>query len=115
MATINKRLGPYDYKLNSEKESPAATVFIVQPLNGLDYLFCWQEVTKVDNKFRISADGMHRAIGAGLRGWRNLRDHLGNDAPFSPDAIELLDSKVINELVWEILTNAQLSEAEVKN
>lgn len=116
MATILKKLGQYNYKLEAERDDPNATIYLLQPLNGFNEIAVRQQITRLDDSsFRMTPEGVRIATSNGLRGWINMRDDNNKDVPFSSSLVELLPAEVLGELAWEIYTSSSLSEDERKN
>jgi len=106
MATILASITKSPYVLEREREltENEQTVYMLQPLDGLQYL-------------DVSAGGFlnyRLALELGLQGWSNLKDENKQDVTFvngkSPD----IKSEDLLELACEIIDRTKLRESQKK-
>ncbi|MDH5394532.1 MAG: hypothetical protein OEY11_15210 [Gammaproteobacteria bacterium] len=106
MASVLASITQAPYVLERERELPdhEQTVFMLQPLDGLQYL-------------DVMAGGFHNyrlALNLGLKGWSNYKDENKQNVPFSIEAFNGMASEDLLELSCEITDRTVLREAQKK-
>lgn len=108
-----KKIDEFDYKLEREREDPAATVFRLRPLTSVHAM----EVAELE-RMQSRAAARRMTLFLGLKGWTRFLDDNGEELPFSGDIdanLARLTIEDIVELSNEIMNASKVSEAERKN
>ena len=90
-----------------------ATEFNLQPLTT-------PQMARIQAHFdaatgSISAVGLYTACEFGLKGWRNLLDHEGNDLKFNKRRLDVLPIEIVAEVGGQIIANSVLTDEDEKN
>lgn len=106
-------LVPEWYTPDDEKGSDTPAEFKLVPLTTPQMA---QVQTHFDMKEeRVKATGLYLACEFGLRGWKNVIDHEGNELKFSRSRIATLAIDLAAELGGQIIASSLLSGDDEKN
>lgn len=113
MPSALKKIDEFDYKLERERDDPAATVFRLRPLTSVQAM----EVAELQRSASLTA-ARRMTLFLGLRGWTQFLDPDGSKVPFSgdPDAnLARFTVEDIVEIATAILDASKVTESERKN
>lgn len=113
MATAAEKIAPFEYTLESDKDSQTKTVFNLRPLYSHEYIAAGEIMTR-----QTLADAYVYALRQGLMGWSGFFDRDGKEVAFSKNQTEnigRLDLKQLPELANKVLEASALDETERKN
>lgn len=108
-----KKIDEFDYKLDRERDDPAATVFRLRPLTSVHAM----EVAELQRSASLTA-ARRMTLFLGLKGWSRFLDDSGEEIPFSSDIdanLARFTVEDIVELATAIMDASKVTEEERKN
>lgn len=112
-----KRMAPFWYKPDSQKDDPSPTRFKIRGLNGTEQGYVQPELV-IDTTGKMvtgmTGKGLELTLGYGLLDWENFTDEDGAAIAFSPINFGRLDIVTRTELAMQILAASYVAPEEKK-
>ncbi len=112
-----KRMAPFWYTPDGQKDDPNPTKFKVRGLNGNEQGYIQPEL-KIDETTKMvsgmSGRGLELTLAYGLLGWENFLDEDGGQVAYSPLNFGRVDLVTRTELAMQILAASFVTPEEKK-
>lgn len=114
--TLQTKITPQWYTIESEVEEDQPAKFKIKPLDGEQYMeiFAEGEMTR-NGDLKLTGLGLKMAVRHGVVGWENIFDESGKVLKFSTHNLKKLPMEILSELASEVVNRSSPDEVESKN